>query len=339
MPFREKNIGRPVTDRKTRRLRVKIAFDQSEKVSDWPETHPPEAAMLRNAMTVNPRRFFGRLPDVGKCIYCGATEYEKGGTRPLSREHVVPEGIGGTLELPGACCQKHEGITSSIEGSILRHLLLAVRRRKELHGKKRKRDGVTVTFTSLMGGIETEIHPELEDHPTVLVLPRLHPPGVIFPEPGFGGIFAHPLVPSQTWIERGVGPFVAADLDMFRFCQLLAKIAHAYASTLVDVNLFNPTLRDLIDLKPSALRDMAEQCYQFVGGFYGMFAPSANLHELDIAFNEQGGVIQILVYIRLFGNLAAPVYVVAVGTLTAGTTVQEVWEQMQSRRAILERTS
>ncbi|MBP6077135.1 MAG: hypothetical protein KA520_12490 [Nitrosomonas sp.] len=49
-----------------------------------------------------------------KCIYCGNTD-EK-----LTKEHIVPRGLGGTCTIPSASCKKCQKITSQLEHSILR---------------------------------------------------------------------------------------------------------------------------------------------------------------------------------------------------------------------------
>jgi hypothetical protein len=193
MVFREQPNKRPRVDRNLRFCRATISYDP--QAAPWSDVSPPDPApVMQNAVAFNPDTKFHRLKPVKRCIYCDATEYAEGMSRPLGREHVVPEGVGGTLELPESSCRDCEGKTSAIEGATLRHSLLAVRRRTGLFGKKRNRDHVSVSFTSILDGREVTITPPLEDHPTVLVLPRMYPPGLIFPQSGFGGFFVHPLV-------------------------------------------------------------------------------------------------------------------------------------------------
>jgi hypothetical protein len=336
MTFREKDIARLGIDNKQRTFRVNIAFDDlDDNVLEWPEVEPPEASFLSKSFAFNAEQTFGRLPDVGHCIYCGKTEYAKGQDRPLGAEHIIPEGIGGKLELPCACCLKHEGLTSSLEGSVQKVLLQAVRSRIGLRGKKRKREKISVKITSLLNGQESELFPPIDEHPTILVLPRLQPPGALFPNPGLSGVFFHPLVSLDTKSARSFGPFVVAHVDMFRFCQFLAKIGHAFASAMIGKGLFDATLTPLITSKSSDCYDMKVQCYRYIGGFYNLFRPSKNLHELEIAFNESADNTYILVYIRLFANMAGPVYMAVVGTVPREVSVSEIWRKVQSRRAAI----
>ena len=51
---------------------------------------------------------------VGKCIYCGSTQ------EPLTREHIIPLSLGGSLVLPRATCHTHANTTSTFERSIAR---------------------------------------------------------------------------------------------------------------------------------------------------------------------------------------------------------------------------
>lgn len=60
---------------------------------------------------------------VGICIYCRSAIYSATApARKLAEEHIVTYGLGGTLVLPEASCQKCEAITSSIEGHALRKI-------------------------------------------------------------------------------------------------------------------------------------------------------------------------------------------------------------------------
>lgn len=53
---------------------------------------------------------------IGKCIYCGSTDN-------LTREHVVPRGLGGPWLLLKASCKKCARITSDFEGGVLGGIL------------------------------------------------------------------------------------------------------------------------------------------------------------------------------------------------------------------------
>jgi hypothetical protein len=53
-------------------------------------------------------------PRIGRCIYCGSTEN-------LSKEHIVPLGLGGEDVLYDASCGWCRDATSRIESRLLKH--------------------------------------------------------------------------------------------------------------------------------------------------------------------------------------------------------------------------
>jgi hypothetical protein len=338
MYFREAPQDRPVADRKNRYCRLGINLDKPA-VSEMPIVSPPDASgIMRGAIGFNADTKFKPLAPINRCIYCDAIVYADDKSRPLGAEHVVPEGLGGTLELPLSSCEKCEGKTSSIEGAAQRGHLLAVRRRQGLFGKKRNRKE-PVTFASLVDGREVVIYPELDEHPTVLVLPRLHPPGLLFPQPGWGGIFFHPLIPLDTLRDKGViDRFFTPTIDVYRFCQLIARIGHAFAVAAIGEDMFKPTLREWIT-RPTKKSGMSSGIYNVIGGFYPLFQPTANLHEVTLAFNQQGEEVYIIANIRLFANLAAPIYMAVVGSLANGQSAGEAHARLVERVRPLRGTS
>ena len=75
--------------------------------------HPPHGRQQTNKkedsmMSIN-------LWKIGYCIYCGTRE------RPLSKEHIIPYGLGGVWILGEASCDKCATITSEFEMDVLRN--------------------------------------------------------------------------------------------------------------------------------------------------------------------------------------------------------------------------
>src|ERR1700681_3245115 len=79
--------------------------------------------------------------NVGVCIYCGDT------TPPLTREHILPRGLGGNvaphgqtqaLVLQKATCEQCRLITSRLEEECLRPMMNYARARLGLKRKDRK---------------------------------------------------------------------------------------------------------------------------------------------------------------------------------------------------------
>jgi 5-methylcytosine-specific restriction endonuclease McrA len=57
------------------------------------EIIPPPLSRMRRRHIYDP---------VGKCIYCRSDRL----SGPLTREHIIPESLGGGLELPEASCNR-----------------------------------------------------------------------------------------------------------------------------------------------------------------------------------------------------------------------------------------
>lgn len=68
---------------------------------------------------------------VGKCIYCGATE-------GLSREHIVPFALNGSIVLQEASCASCAAITSSFERRVLRDSLGPARDVMDISSRNKK---------------------------------------------------------------------------------------------------------------------------------------------------------------------------------------------------------
>jgi 5-methylcytosine-specific restriction endonuclease McrA len=71
---------------------------------------------------------YGRAPavSIGRCIYCRTTD------GPLTREHVIPKGLGGHLVLHEATCTPCQKLIGKIETAVLRDSLRAFSREIEV---------------------------------------------------------------------------------------------------------------------------------------------------------------------------------------------------------------
>ncbi len=108
----------------------------------------------------------------GRCIYCPAERYSDDRDRPFGEEHIVSEGLDGTLILPDASCKRCETITSRAERAVLRHVLHAPRKQLGIKGKKRPRPDLYRLYT-LVDGRETPRDLPISDYPTAILLPEL----------------------------------------------------------------------------------------------------------------------------------------------------------------------
>src|SRR5687768_15705481 len=108
---------------------------------------------------------------LGRCIYCGTTD------APLSKEHVIPKGLGGTLVLPKASCAGCAKITSAVECQILRKYLINVRSRLGLPSYKQQNQPGPVSIEFRRGERSETVDVPIRLATAMMVMPRLAPPG------------------------------------------------------------------------------------------------------------------------------------------------------------------
>jgi HNH endonuclease len=89
--------------------------------------------MIRDGDAVTQR------PPQRSCIYCGTIRYRDKDDRKLGEEHVIAEGLGGTLILQNAACEDCERRINAYEQSILKTVLSAPRVHLGIRRKRRKR--------------------------------------------------------------------------------------------------------------------------------------------------------------------------------------------------------
>jgi hypothetical protein len=246
----------------------------------------------------------------GSCIYCGAIRYRDKDDRKLGEEHVIAEGLGGTLVLPSAACEDCERRINAYEQSILKTVLYAPRVHLGIRRKRRKRAEEAVKVQGQVNGKDVDIILPLKNVPVLLFLLKLGPPGILVGRPidipDIDGVWISHLS-SGSPVPPGFSSFASPVLDTFKFCQFLAKIAHCYAIEVFGAD-FEPLLKELIREPARAAR------YDLVGGAPTVEPPSENLHELDLTSQKSGATNYVIVKIRLFANLGAPSYLVVAGT-------------------------
>jgi hypothetical protein len=276
-----------------------------------------EAAPIQNAIGIAPRSVTTRFAPVKSCIYCGATELRPGSGLALSEEHIVAEGLGGMLVLPEASCDDCARRTCSTETAILKNSLLAVRRRLKIKGKKRSRsDEKTYPATTIIGGKNVEIMLPLGDHPTVILMIGFNAPRMFSRDPkrpDISSIWNHFLGEVAGAQKAGATSVFTPSFDTVRFAQMIAKIAHGYAVYRFGVAGFRPLLQEFIRRK-FARDEQYLECFDLVGGAPRLYAPHpSDLHTLGHDFGSIGEKRYLLVHVRLFANLGAPIYSAVVG--------------------------
>lgn len=248
-------------------------------------------------------------PAVGRCIYCGT---DKG---KLTKEHIVPLGLGGNWILPRASCRTCAKVTSSVEQFCLRQMLGPLRIRTELptrHPKNRP-DKLPLEYIRIDGRREKEIVPAHEVPIACL--------GYRFPAPGLlRGLPPNDDTCEGELVARFIGEEIhkhirpegqrvkIGTINISYFRRMLAKIAHSYAVANLGLSAFRPLLPDLV------LGRSATESY-LVGGDVSIPTRETEpfLHHVYLQNCLTGGVEYILVAIHLFAVIGMPRYHVVVG--------------------------
>jgi hypothetical protein len=242
-------------------------------------------------------------------MYCGATNCA------LSREHIIPYGLGGTATLPKSSCRDCADVTKRFEHTCLRTMFGPLRIRMNLPtSHKRERPSELDVILVHNNNSTSTIKVPAGQHPTALVCARFHLPGILdgkLPREDHPGVLwsaydekeAALLRRSHSVKGHRLGSFNAAP-----FCRMLAKIGHAYAvARMGGVEKFEPLLPDVIFNRTSTPS-------YWVGGVFEVPPVEPHLHKLDlIDVYTPDGSTYVVVDIRLFANLGAPQYRVVVG--------------------------
>jgi hypothetical protein len=244
---------------------------------------------------------------VGRCIYCGAGP----GTR-LSREHIVPIGLGGGLVLPKASCESCSKITQKFEETCLRNTFLPYR-----------------VYVGLMRHPQ-ELREGVKENGEFLVIPRIFgEPGLIYrAPPGRSLAFTYQLHADGDEIDRHVQRLAAGEIrfDMDAFARMLAKIAHSYAVAELGLDGIDPELPDLILGKNS---DLAS----YLIGASPHYFPARRdrlSHQISLGLLPHGERQLVCVHIRLFATHNTPAYLVIAGELI--TSRQDLLERFELLR-------
>jgi HNH endonuclease len=254
---------------------------------------------------------------VGSCIYCGSDQN-------LSLEHVIPEGLGGQLELPSSSCDKCAVKTSQFERIILRNELLPVRSALSLR-KKKKRTPLRNVFPVevKVNGIKSVLNLDAKDLPAMIPLLFLDLPGKIRNDSmensdmkvtGFYSEHATTFysealrkiyIPSTNTVTYEISQ--AVDHDVHIFGRVLAKIALGFA--VGELSIENKSLKENF-IREVILGTSDSVGYWVGSNFYARSLESKELHALKMDIIDS----EVHVKIQLFAQSGgSPVYTVIVG--------------------------
>lgn len=265
------------------------------------------------------RREFG---PANECIYCHRAPPDV----ELTAEHIVPEGLGGRWVYLTASCHDCAKETHAFEGHVMGRMFGDTRRHFGIHGKKRKRPENPTVYVDRGEGPKPETVP-LEAHPAILTMPIFPPPAILVgfqKAEGFSGrIQIINFVGNLNDRLRALGGSVnfTRGFEMEPFGRMLCKIAHAFAMASAK-DEFEPFLENII------LGKRPFHLSHFVGTSFNEEPPgniTNTLHQVGLAFQPDPQndsrlvpITYVLVQIRLFAIVDAPVYWVVVGRLKEG---------------------
>jgi hypothetical protein len=155
-------------------------------------------------------------------------------------------------------------------------------------------------------------------------MPSFRPPAVMELRPDVYGaidkLWVFNLTKEGAFGKSKLNQYFTPEVDLLRFCQLLAKIAYSYSMIIEKPVSFTLDRIPIIDGSPSDLVPLLKyrfeqhefplSCFTFVGGITESVAPSKFLHEIGHGVISNGGALFSVIYIRLFANLGAPIYMV-----------------------------
>lgn len=256
---------------------------------------------------------------IGYCIYCG--DRSPGN---LSREHVIPFGLGGGLILRDASCKSCGKITGGFEDRCLNKNFGMVRAHIGMKSQNRKTKRPTHGDVILINrGIEERRSVPLNMHPNVLFLPSYTAvPGLLSGASGpseMKRFISYKTEEAALRAAQHGAANVAVDLEfeMPPFERMLAKIAHGMMYMSYDTTHVEPQLLDII------LKGDVGSSWRLIGvppaGLPRLEIPQIGTHHTQCArYRTKRGEIAILVMIQLFAEAGAtgarsPTYCVVAG--------------------------
>ncbi len=253
-----------------------------------------------------------RYPPYGSCIYCDSLE-------GLTTEHIVPFGLGGTLELPDASCLRCATETSRVERAILRGELRPVRVFRALQSRRKHKDApATYPLVIVRGGGEVTVELPLDRYPILVPFPDFAPARLATGQPSKPGIDvvgiatvsfgADPASVLRELSASAIKPSVST--HPAQFARMVAKIGLGMAAATGALSLIKG---------PSPIRDVILGTNTHIGDYVGTltYPPDAHdgqLHRVVLLPDVNSG--QLVADVQLFCDSYAPRYGVLLGELS-----------------------
>jgi hypothetical protein len=250
-------------------------------------------------------------PDIGECIYCGASESEG----RLQTEHAIPYGLNGDYTLLRASCDECAIITSRFEREALRGLLPAIRNALGMRTRRRKERARTLAVVLESAGVQSTVEIPRTDFPLYLPTPVFPAPGVVVGRP------PTPYTKSDLHFRHIAGPtfeefakqhpnaeFVGARVTYVpdEFARMLAKIGYC-------IGVYS---LGIAPLRESPIRRVIRGEDPCVGHWVGSWTgepvnPEKGIHAAQVKATINGDEVHVVM--RLFAQFGAPEYHVVLG--------------------------
>ncbi len=261
--------------------------------------------------------------NIGRCIYC--PEIEK-----LSREHVIPFSLGGSIVLQAASCPACAKITRRFEQVCARTIFGPLRITHDMQTRRRaERPTELEIIVEYEGASQRMMVPASEYPAAPIAMPVLPPAGIKYGYPkttqidhlNFVNISPYHVGRMNRLIYRLLllGAKSATFTVRFQFkafMRLLAKIAHGAAIANFGLDTFEPLLPDYILGRDKSLSYV-------IGGTNDklvlknptVFGPEdgVQFHVLKQGVSSYNCISYVVCRIQLFSFLQTPPYEVIVG--------------------------
>jgi hypothetical protein len=257
-------------------------------------------------------------PDIGECIYCGATGCM------LGKEHAIPYGLNGPWTLLRASCKPCADITHRFERDTLRSLLSPVRAILAMQSRRRPLRPSTFPLVLVSNGVQRTIQVPSSEFPLYLPAPVFLPPGCLTGASPSHRLstqlsFFHLAGPTlEEVVQRHAADFAGARLNFSPsdFARTLAKIAFTAAVYILGTAPFRhtPVRRVILGEDPSV--------GHWVGSWIGEPVNEAKgLHAIKV----RASGTDIHVNLRLFAQFGAPEYHVVLGQADPNFVNSRAW--------------
>ncbi len=257
----------------------------------------------------------------GSCIYCGSTEQ-------LSREHVAPYALGGTLTILEGSCEACRQKTHAFETDVLTGPMRMVRYIQKMpsNTKHRSVQKAVPLLVTHHNGSESQISVPIEKAPIFLAFYEFGEPKYLQPSRGDNletgaivtGSYGHDPEEVLRDLDAQGMSVTPPPARPVTFARMIAKIAYCFAC-------FKGHVRKL-DRPEELVRAFMDDEPDTIGRFVGSIPPPFVRYEgvsLRLAIKVLEAERIAYSEVQLFAASGAPTYVVVLGRLKDGEVLTE----------------